>query len=48
MKPPEHFVARELGQTFAKRVDKLGTGGVKILGDKLLEEFRILRSQNGP
>ena len=25
MKSPEHFVARELGQTFTKRVDKLGT-----------------------
>ena len=25
MKSPEHFVARELGQAFTKRVDKLGT-----------------------
>ena len=25
MKSPEHFVARELGQAFAKRVDKLAS-----------------------
>jgi hypothetical protein len=31
MKSPEHFVTRELGQAFAKRVDKLGFG----CGDEL-------------
>ena len=36
MKSPEHFVARELGQAFAKRVDKLAARGVEILGDKLV------------
>lgn len=46
MKPPEYFVARELGQAFAKRVDKLGTRGVEILGHKLVEQFGIFRGQN--
>ena len=46
MKSPEHFVARELGQAFAKRVDKLAARGVEILGDKLVEEFGIFRGQN--
>jgi hypothetical protein len=46
MKSPEQFVARELGQAFAKRVDKLGTRGVEILGDKVVEQFGIFRGQN--
>ena len=47
MKAPKHFVARELGQAFAKRVDKLGARGVEILGDKLVEQFGVFRGQNG-
>jgi hypothetical protein len=46
MKSPEHFVARELGQAFAKRIDKLAARGVEILGDKLVEQFGIFRGQN--
>ena len=46
MKPPEYFVARELGQAFAKRIDKLGTRGVEILRDKLVQQFGIFRGQN--
>jgi hypothetical protein len=46
MKSPEHFVTREFGQAFAKRVDKLATRGVEILGHKLVEQFGIFRCQN--
>ena len=38
MKPPEHFVACDFGQAFAKRVDKRGAREVKILGDQLVEQ----------
>ena len=46
MKSPEHFITREFGQAFAKRVDKLATRGVEILGDKLVEQLGIFRGQN--
>ena len=46
MKPPEYFVARELGEAFAERVDKLGTRRVEILGNKLVQQLGIFRGQN--
>ena len=47
VEPPEDLVGRHLRKTLAQRRHERPAGHIEILGDQLIEQRRVLRSEDG-